>query len=362
MQYLEIFDKAYLKGTARTGVSQPRDVDYLRRQYVFNKDAITAYYHSRNFAVKNTNILSRLIEHFPLYFGLDVYAYLETVDRKLVYLAKHFKFTSDMEKGVYHPPYFFGNDGGELIFCGYNSFDAMSFVRNWKNERCIEVLTHPRNDTSLLLPLGTDDGNVGGFSAVYVDVPKLALMYREFIREQSRDDSETAATKNHFVIKYVLPGMMPDIIDHTLLNRVMDKFYGVDYTEPNKKYPFRIFHPNTQLDRYVADTLHNITSKPMTFVEMLRHVKLVFREDASELLTLPDFYGTRQVKPAITATRLDYMVFLLDACKSKTDNHGFINDWKKYSERLLKDHGLNNFFDYETEQDLMKKLNRINTD
>lgn len=364
MQYLEIFSRAYLDRTPRTGITQQRDVDYIRRHYVFNRDAIDSYYKSRNFAVKNTNIISRLIEHFPVHLNLDPYSYLETVDRKLTYLAKHFKFTNEADKGMLHPPYFFGNDGSEIIFSGYESFDVYAFMRNWKTESCVSVIAHPRNDTHILLPLGTDDGNQGGLSAVYLDVPKLAIQYREFIREQDmkRTEDEMILNKNHFVIKYILPGMMPDVIDHTLLNRVIDKFYGVEYKEPDKKYPFRIFQPDTQLERYVDETLKLITSKPMTFIEMLRHIKLVFREDASDLLTVPDFFGTRQVKPAITASRLEHMVFLLDACKSKTENRGFINDWKKYSEKLLRDRGLTNFFDYTTEQSLMEKLNRINNE
>ncbi|MDD2819191.1 MAG: hypothetical protein PHN51_10430 [Candidatus Nanopelagicales bacterium] len=361
MQYLEIFDRSYLQRSPRTGVTQQRDVDYLRRHYIFNRDAIDNYYKTRNFAVKNTNIISRMVEHFPLNLGSDTYQYLESVDRRLVYLAKHFKFTSDIEKGVFHPPHFFGNGGGELILAGYESFDADAFVRNWKNESSVRVLTHPRNDTRILLPLGTNDGNKSGIGSVLINVPKLALQYREFLKEQNRKaDTDLILGKNNFVIKYVLPNMMDDVIDHTLLNRVIDRFYGTEYTEPDKKYAFKIFQPDTQLNRYVDEVLEQITQKPMTFIEMLRHIKLVFNEDASELLALPDFFGTRQSKPAIVASRLRYMTFLLDACKSKSENKGFINDWKKFSERLLNDKGLLNLFDTQTETDLLEKLNRIN--
>lgn len=360
MLYLDIFNKDYIQRTPSGGVTQSRDIDYLKRTFVFNKDSIEAYYQERNFSVKNTNLISRMVEHFPTYLGTDVYHYLELVENRITYLSKHFLLTSDIEKGVLHPPYFFGNQGDEVIFAGYEHFDAIAAARAWRTLPCIKVLRHPRNDSKLLLPLGRDDGNRSGLSSVFIDLAKLAVKYREFMREcASKGEGDMVLNKNHFVIKYVLPSCMGDVIDHTLLNRVMDTYYARDTVEPRTRHPFKIMEPQAQVSRYVQNTLDAISGKPMDFVQLLRHIKLVFSEDASELLCLPDFYGTRQVQPAVVASRIEHMVFVLDVCKSKDMNRQYINDWKRFAQRLLSDNSLANFFTYEIETDIKEKLRRI---
>lgn len=360
MLYLDIFKKDYVTRTPTGSITHSRDIDYLKRLFVFNDDSIEAYYQGRNFSVKNTNLISRLVEHFPTHLSRDVYSYLEATENTLTYLGKHFQLTSDIEKGSLHPPYFFGNDGDEVIFAGFEPFDAIAFTRNWKSAECIRILKHPRNDCKLLLPLGNDNGCRSGVASIYIDLGKLAIKYREFIRMMaSRDKEEILLNKNNFVIKYVLPTCMKSIIDHTLVNKVMDGFYGISETTPKRKHAFKLFEPSTQLQRYVNNTLDLISSKPMDFVQMLRHIKTVFEVDASRLLTLPDFYGNRQILPAVVATRIDHMVFMLDVCKSLDPNRHYVNDWKRFAKRLISDNSLGDFFTYEIERDIKEKLDRI---
>lgn len=360
MLYLDLFDKSYLERAPRTGVIVPRDLDYIKRLYTFNKDAIEEYYLGRNFAVKNTHILSRFLELLSPHLNYDAYEYLDYVDSRVAYLAKHFKFTSESERGLLHPPYFFGNDGTEAILYGYEPIEAYGFVKTWKKQWCVKVLTHPRNDHRLLLPLGKDDGNQGGFACTYIDIRRLALKYREFVREQNNHTEEgMLLSKNHFVIKYVLPSMMSDVIDHTLMNRLMSGFYGQAEQQPDKKYPFTTFMPETQIQRYIHDTLEVFKRKSMTFLEMLQHIKLVFREDASELLALPDMYSTRQLRPAIVATRIDYMLFLIKAAKNPKESRDIMNDWKRFAQRVLSDNGLAGYFDYSSEQIIQAKLHEL---
>lgn len=357
MIYLDLFTPDYIHRSPQGGATHQRDIDYIRRLYIYNRDAIYDYYYTRNFSVKNTNILSRMIEQLPVQLSYDTYRYLEYVDSKLVYLAKHFRFTSDLEEGVVHPPYFFGNEGEEILFAGYESFNAAEFVANWKAEPCVFVLRHHRNDDRYLLPLGTDDGNQGGLSSLYIDIPKLAVKWREFMRAQV--GAEVQLSKNHFVIKHVLNTCMDTVIDHTLLNKVMDKYYGRAVIEPDRKHRFKLFEPTTQIDRYIDDTLDMLQSKSLDFVGMLRHIKLVFHEDAAKLLTLPDFGATRQSRVALLSTRIDHMCFLIDIAKNKGLSRQHLNDWKRVCERTLRDSHIDQFFSYESAKAFKEKMTRV---
>lgn len=363
MHYLDLFDRGYIARTPLTGSVVPSDLSYLRRLYTFNKDSIVNYYHERHFAVKNTHILSRYLEHVYIHSTYDDYRYLSYAEDKVTYLAKHFKFTSDIEKGVVHPPYFFGNAGEELIMAEDTYFNVGDITRNWKTASPVTILSHPRNDLKLLLPLGNDDGSKSGLSSMSINFSMLSVMYRKFIQEEQRKASEETEgvlqNKNHFVIKYVLPSMMEDEIDHVFLNRVMDLHYGVPIETPRLKHRFKLFEPETQVGRYAAQTLDVITSKRMDFPNILNNIQLIFKPTAGVLLGLPEDSVTRQNRWAMLASRLKYMCFVYDVAKDKGLSRQHINDWKLLVKRIKQDKGFYDAFSYEVTQQLNDYLYRI---
>lgn len=361
MLYLDLFNHDYVDRSPVGGIRTPHDLPYLKRLYHFNKDAIENYYLTRTFSVKNTHILSRFLEHLSPHFGYDSYRYLDYAENNIRYLAKHFRFTSDMEKGLVHPPHFFGNDGEEVIFVEYSPFNVHEFERHWKTAPCIRILKHPRNDLKLLLPLGRDDGSRGGLSVISLDPLKLAIKYREFLREQQRISlmGGSPLGKNQFVMRYVLPGMMESVIDHVFLNRLMDAFYGREEVVPEFKHRFKLYEPTTQVDRYVQQTLETIRHKDTDFITLLHNIQLIFEIDASALLCLPDMSGTRQSKWALIASRLEYMCFLCDVAKSTKHDHHILNDWKRLIKRLERDMDIRELFSYETGQQLYSYMEKI---
>lgn len=361
MMYLDIFNRGYIERSPISGVVNSNDINYLRRLYIFNRDSIENYYQDRNFSVKNTHILSRILEHFPVYLNYDTYRYLEFSNDKTKYLAKHFKFTSDIEKGVVHPSYFFGNEGEEIIISNYENFNIKEAESNWKRTKAVSILKHNRNDTKLLLPIGNDNGCRSGLDVISINIPKLSIKYREFVKEQSVNNNEDkiVLNKNHFVIKYVLSTMMEDVIDHMFLNKVMDRFYGLEEVTPKFKHRFKIFEPASQLERYVDQTLNVITNKRLDFVNILHNIQLVFKIDASDLLALDEFGFSRQTKYAILASRIDYMLFLYDVSKNKDLNKHYLNDWSKLAKRMIRDNDVDGMFSYSYEKELKEKIYRI---
>jgi hypothetical protein len=364
MLYLELFNKEYVEKSPITGLVMPTDLNYLRRLYTFNNDSITSYYKDRNFAIKNTNILSRILEHFPYYQEYDSYRYVSYSMDKIKYLSKHFKFTSEIEKGVVHPAHFFGNKGEELIIADFEQFDISELDKNWQMANSISFLRMHRNDSKLLLPSGKNDESKVGLSTILINIPKLALQYRNFLIQQSKNVlyDKPVYNKNHFVIKYVLSNTIKEIVDHMVLNRVMDRFYGNEIVSPKYKHKFKIFEPNTQLDRYVEQTIDVITNKKLDFINTLSNIHLMFKLNATELLTLPEILYTRNIKTMLFISRLDHIVFLYDIAeqsKSLGMNKHYLNDFSRLAKRTLRDNMFNGMFSYETEKDLITKLNRV---
>ncbi|QXN70501.1 hypothetical protein AGENTSMITH_97 [Bacillus phage vB_BspM_AgentSmith] len=362
MQYLEVFESDYISRTPKTGIIIQRDIPYLRKLYEFNVRKIEEYYLSRKFAVKNTHILSRIMEHFPTHLSYDPHRYLDFASERTMYIAKHFKFTSEMEKGIVHPSYFFGNDGESIIMSNYDHFDMNEAVKGWKTSSVISVLKHNRNDDRMLLPLGRDDGNRSGLDIVSINIPMLALKYREFIKEQIRfleEGEDAALIKTQFISRHILPFMMKDVVDHTLLNKLMDRFYGRDVVTPKYKHKFKLFEPTMQLDRYLDDTLKVITGRKMDFINIMRNIKLVFNEDMSELLSMSDINPTRQVRWSVFVAKLDYMIFLYDVAYDKGMNQHYINDWKRLVERMINSNEIRKMFSFDIGKDIEEKIQRI---
>jgi len=364
MLYLELFNKEYIEKAPIKGIIVPPDLNYLKRLYIFNRDSISNYYKDRNFAVKNTHILSRILEHFPYYSEMSNYKYINYAFNKIKYLSKHFKFTSDIEKGIVHKDYFFGNNNEEVIIADFEEFNISETISNWKNISAISILKCDRNDNRLLLPLGMKDNSKANTSFILINIPKLALQYRQFIKKQSlnSDNNSIVLNKNHFVIKYVLSNTIEDIIDHMFLNRIMTKFYNQEIIIPKYKHKFKIFTPDTQLNRYVENTLDIITSKKLDFINLLANINLVFKINALELLMLPQITYTRNIKNFLFLSRLDYILFLYDVAnksKSLNQNKHFINDFKRLAERISRDKVYIGLYSYEEEKNINEKIYKI---
>lgn len=363
MSYLNIFDKGYLDRKPVTGVGIPRDLEYLKRTYNYNKAVIEDYYLTRVFAVKNTNIVSRLVDHLTMMLDSDFYDFLAVSEDTSEYVGKFFRFTSGIEKGIVHPPNFYGNSGSEIILSTSRNFNKDEVILNWRTYPCLEVNTHQRNDLKLLLPTGRDDGSKGGLATISINLVILNVKYREFLKEQRaiRDGliEGGAYTKNVFVMKYVLPGLLESHIDHVMLNRVMDTFYEEPIVEPALKNPFVIFEPTTQVNRYVEQTLDSIAKKKLDFVGVMNNINLIFSTNARTLLGFDDIPTTRQNRWAFLITRLRHMCFLYDASIEKGLSKQYIADWKMLVRRMENDDAIFDMFNSTETQKIKEYIEKI---
>lgn len=357
MHYLRLFAPDYIDRTPAEGIHIARDIVLLRKTLGYNISKIIKYYTDRNFAVKNTFILSRVLEHIPVYINQPADAYVTMVERKVNYLTKHFKVTSDIEKGVVHPGYFFGKGNSELIFNMYDYFNPFAVEKGWKSANPIKVLKHNLNDMRLLLPIGKETTSRKGICSVQINFTMLALKYREFMKEKQFSDLQL--TKNNFIYKHVVNLMVGDILDHVILNKIMDKYYDREEVLPQTKHVFKLFEPDKQLERYIDNVLDIITRKNHDYVNTLRNIQLITHKDASELLKLPDFMPNKQLLWGMFISRLDHILFLYDVNPSPGKNRHHLNDWKRLVTRLEGDRVLNDKFDAETEKDIKEKIYRI---
>jgi len=362
MLYLELFRSEYIEKAPINGVIIQRDVPYLTNIYDYNISKIQNYYQEKIFAVKNNFILSRYIEHIPTNLNIPVENYIEQNRRFAIYLAKHFKFTSDIERGVVHNGYFYGEGNSEVILVDDSYFNPYEVELNWKTYPCISVVQHNINDLNMLLPVSKNYEQRKGITIVSFNPSILAIKYRQFLREQRINESkgEPILNKNHFMYRYVLPGILPSQTDHVFLNILMDRFYNrLEIAKLKYKLPFPIYKPYTQINRWIEDTLHVLQNKNTNFITLLANIILPSGKNALQTLVLPDISPTIQVQWAMLLSRLKFMVFLIDVSKNKSQSKNFINDWKNIIKRIQRsfDYGL--LFSYEETKEIEGYMERI---
>jgi hypothetical protein len=361
MLYLRLFEEGYVANSPLRGSVKPRDTDYLRRLYHFNVTAINDYYTQRNFAAKNTNLLSRMLEMVNTDLNNTADRFAEIISSRIPYIGKHFGITSEIEKGTIHNGSFFGRGNDEIVMSVNDYFDPLQVERDWKKSTVLSVYKHNGNDLKLLLPSGRVTGSRQGLCSIGINLPKLAVMYRCFMREQHRNyqSGGEVLNKNFFVFKYVFGKNIEQAIDHSILNRLMDRYYGRSEVLPRFKHPFKIFEPTTQINRFVDNTLDIITKKDIAFNDLLHNIHLMFTDTALKLLLLPEVAGNRQITWALLSSRLEHMCFLLDIAGKSSNNAHYVNDWKKAVKRVDREAVFNGVFSYDVEKDLREKMYKI---
>lgn len=340
MQHLKIFDKSFYERASTAGVVIPTGYTSLQRNYQWNKDTIENYYNTRTFAVKNSHILARITSNLPILLQDDNLTFSSMLQGRTPYVSKTFQLTSPINNGIVHEPHFYANNGKEVLISVDKPLNLAKVRNNWRKESCIKVYQHPRNDTRLLLPFGIDDGSKGGMSVIALDLNILGLKYREFMKEQVWNEQSDKVVLNvdHFIAKYVITGSLESDIDHRILNRVMDTYYGNPSVVPRYKHKFPIHEPTTLLDRYTGNVLDRITSSKLTFEAILMNIPLMFSMGAFDLLTVDSMPMTRQVKWSVYLSRLKYLCFIYDVAKEKSMGASHISEWK-YSIRRFEGDG-----------------------
>ncbi len=361
MQYLELFNRTYVESAPIKGITYPRDTNYIKDIYSHNLNKIIEYYHDKNFAIKNTFILSRILENISINLSTPPDKYYDYLREYMPYLGRHYRFTSEIEKGIVHYNTFFASNTPTIIINLDDYHNPYKVISEWEYYNCIEMIKHPVNDINMLLPTGKNYGSRGGLAVVGVNLPVLAMKYREFLRKQLYNEASGQAVlnKNHFIYKYVLGPAMKSMIDHTFVNMLMDRFYHNEQIVPHFKHPFAIFKPMTQINRFLDDTLNIITNKNLNFIDILANIQVPVKLNALDLMVLPDVAPTSQIKWAMFLSRLDIMLFLIDVSKNKTASTTFINHWKTLSKRVASSGHYLDLFDYNEANIILEKIKRL---
>ena len=325
---------------ANNSIIKPPGFELIKRIYQREILNIVNYYHNRVYAVQSQHFLCRLLDIASISSTYDLDRYLEIALARSPYVAKHFKFTSDLSYGEFKDGVFYGPGHQELIIYNEEYFDRYEAYKNWRNVQAIRVLDHQISDSSLLLPTGKKNTSAEGFVSITINLPLLLVQYKGFMAEQAvkqnlNNDSLLGVT--HFVHMYVLPNMLYSHIEIVILNRLLNLYYGAPMSEPLKRHPFPVVNYDGKLDKILYYILEHIERAGIYYYSLLKNVPSIFMNDMQQVLLMPDIAKTRQQWWSMLTTRMKVMQFLIDVGGERAirSNGVYINRAKVDYKRLL---------------------------
>lgn len=339
---LELFQRVVSNPNAQR---MPGEFDYIKGIYLRELLGIQDYYQNRVYATRNQHILVRLLTHIDTPHHYDLDRFIESTRARAPYIAKAFKFTSEIDKGIIHNGNFYGHSNPEILIYEDSYFDAVYAEKNWKRISAINTIWHPRSDLGFMLGNGRVSSTDTGLSVISVNIPMLAVQFRCFMKEQMiRQSSGIGGVLGitHFVHMYVLPNMLYRHTDIVLFNRIIRLFYGIEMGEAKFKHPFPIVNYENKLDNLLVKIIDDYVGRNMSYEWLLAALPAFSSADSREALEMPDIGPTRQVWWAMVVSRLVPMKFLIDLGgeKSIRYNRHYINRMQRDIKRLRRDNVL----------------------
>lgn len=326
---LDIFTNTY---QAKALVSNAPGLENFKNKVKQNVTRMQEYYASNVRSVPSDYPLVQALKHAGVY----TYDAVDLQNNAIVrspYISKNFGFTTEFNPGSFikHKVYPFTDN---MIYTSTNYVRPYAAVSNWRNLRPLKVLWVDQDHVDMSVPNAKQEIQTG-LGAVHLDIPLMALMYKGFKEDPSF--SQLVLGEDQFVATFVLPSILESQVDLTMISALIAVHEG-DYrymSRVNSNYYLPSY--SGEYERIARFVLERISDTRMQYKDMLQNIPCVYRQNALEALTLPDFISTTQVDWAMLTTRLRVINFLLDVggASGRRANQGFITKLKVFA-RLVR--------------------------
>lgn len=341
------------------------EFDYLQRTYLRELANVVDFYNTRIYAVKTNHFLSNILYQLDVPLQYDLDRYVELANARAAYIAKSVQMTSEINRGKIFQGVFYGPGCDELIIYDDEYFNPYQAERHWEQLTPVKVLLHPKSDLGLVLPNGKYTATGEGLAVISVNVAMLALQYRCFLMKQQTkiQHGNDILGISHFIHMYVLPSMLYSQLDITLLNRLMNLYYGKPMGKALVKHSFTVTNYAHRMDTLLERVLESLTNRVPRFELVLNQMPTVVAATMREALQLPDLAPTRQLQWALVLSRLNVMAFLIDLAgeQSSAQNRAAINQIQRILVRMASENVFNAVLPDDMQYETTQLIDRIMT-
>jgi len=340
---LDMFDK---DPTIQTGSIILPQFIYVRGALVRDIERVVQYYRESATWVDNSHLLVLILHNLNVSLRRSTQRYVDTVRDTMSQVANMLHMTNSLGYGrVYTPGVFYGQHATEIIIADDSEFDIADAVLKWRDLRPVRVLRHAFTDLSLPRGIGRHyGGRESGIAVISVNIPMLALQYREWFLSEREGSSGAAKRTHQFISQYPLTNMLYSHVDIAVFNRMAAMYYLDDVAPWRKCHPFYLQDLSDTLDPVLERELAMLRRKPLSMDQVVNIIPAITSPTLRDTMRLPAVVPTRQVRWGLTIARLPLIRFLvnLNAGAPSSRNRGYINKLAITLRAIRNDRGLSN--------------------
>ncbi len=298
-------------------------------------DRIKKYRRMNPRSLPGGHFLLRLLQSIPVSQKIDPVVYNDKVADIALLFTQSLRMTSALSKGqVWRPGPFLGKQSTEVIIANVDDWDVEAGLANWEELTPIRYLWHPMSTLKLPVTDAQFASAEPGVTVITINVPMLASQYRAWrMAYQHKDESDR--TVGMFLQAYPIPNMLDSQIDIAVLNRLMNRFFGMKPAAEPFRHPFYLTDWSAEVDRVMDKFLEQAGPKRWDFDTLVSHIPTVCSENLHHALQLPELNFTTQLQWAVMLSRLSLVSFLVQFNRN-TDNQrnqeylNYIKRWLRY--------------------------------
>ena len=336
---LKLFDP---NNTTVFGSTEASHFQQFKRLAENVEHSISNYYRHHAYRTDNNHILVQLLKNLEFSLETPFQRVVETVYSRSQNMARHFNLTSQISYGspfkrcIYAGP---NNDCMDYLFSN-NIVDVDPFdeEKNWVNLSPLKVIHHPSEDFNFLTYLNGYEKPLKGYSVIHIDIPLLALQYREFCQEQVNSFGDDGVyNPNKFLITRVFPKLFRSHVDYVLLNLLKCQ---VENRAPDFSYqglPLSLPSLQGLGIKIVSEVRKNRSNKRSQYIQTLQTFPSVFHISGAEFLKLPVVVLTRQLNWLQLFSRLPVIETLikLQGYEGKQANSSYLSMFKEEARTFI---------------------------
>lgn len=262
--------------------------------------------------VDSDHILAKLLHTLKVPYTGDDLRFAEGIKQLQNGLSGGFGLTSYAFRGKAHQGTLFNRATQELLVLINN--DIPRDMRTiWETVEPIRVLSSPRSDLSIETLDGTGREDEVGVAVIAIDLPLLALQYEYWKQSAYAGVEHRHRGAPHFLYQFPLTHALKSALDVSIINRLHRTILGYPVSEYRRQLPFAVTHNHAGIDYGLEQVIGRLSTKDMSFEDMLRNIPGVFKPSALEVVQLKRLPYTQQVIWALMIARIDVVSLLLFA-------------------------------------------------
>lgn len=301
------------------GVIHPSIWPYVKRQMLSQVNNVITYYRRNPIYIKSDHILVRLLDNIHIFETADPYKFIDDVAFKSDSTTNALHMTSAFNKGKMFNGVFYGGSNPEILLSVSDIFNAIDDESRWWSVDSVKFIKTCKSDTLMHLPNGKQYSSEVGLTIVAIDVPRLALQYRSYLRFSK--GKQISASTPMFIARFVIPNMLKSQLELCLMNHFMNYYNDVIVDNTiYAKHPFILLDIHTHFNRAINQVVYNVKKSKLSFGAILQTIPAIIGKDATDILKIPDMMSTSQVDWAIALSRIDEVISLIEIGNNASSN------------------------------------------